>query len=172
MKKWSFSEFKQREVIEKQETAKIIILAAAMKEAYSLGLLEAVTPIWNTEKITIKNAPILKDLKPNFNVDVIIKNVDVKLLFSVMQGNSNLEVILEKKLFHQNKNDVKTYKIIDNWKNGFSLPPPTLFYIIDSNKFEITDGSHRFNAAYCFGAISIPIIISKQDFKLLQTFIK
>ncbi|TAH02823.1 MAG: hypothetical protein EAZ15_04540 [Sphingobacteriales bacterium] len=42
--------------------------------------------------------------------------------------------------------------------------------MIASNKFEITDGSHRFNAAYYFGAISIPIIISKRDFKLLKTF--
>ena len=166
MKIDELSGYMQRKITQKHKAENNFILASEMKDIYTQGLLEPVTPIWNTEEYTSNKIPISKYLEPN--IDIIVQNVEINFLFSVMQNNSNLEVIKEKALFNPLKNDFKTYQIVKNWKNGISLLPPTLFYIIKANKFELSDGTHRFNAAYYFGATVLPIIITKNHFLILK----
>jgi hypothetical protein len=133
-------------------------------DLFNSSKLPTLQPLWHTDVDNID----LSQQRENLNDDLledgytILQNVDIDVLFDKMYSG-NPEMFREKKLYNEDLDDLKISGVIDSWLNNLKLIPPTILVIEGTNKVFPTDGKHRINVAYYYGATDIPIfVINKQ----------
>ncbi len=147
---------------------------------YKSSKLNDVTPLWHT---TIEEIDLAKQ-RENLREDLleegfkIIENINIELLFDKM-SSGNPDMFREKVLYNDDLNDWKISDVLDNWINGTKLIPPTILVIdktidnmvTDTNELFATDGKHRLNVAYYYGATSIPIFVVNKQLDKIKTIL-
>ncbi len=88
----------------------------------------------------------------------IIEKVNVELLLNKFIGE-NTNLFREKVLYNIDLCDWQISEILNYWKNGMKLIPPTIQSINNKYLFP-SDGRHRLNIAYYYGVEEIPILVS------------
>ncbi len=132
------------------------------KKKYECGKLKPVQPLWHTDMDKIKIRRDKEHLKPS-NTDLIINNIDVDQLLKSLDEESKV-IFMEKTLFNNKMNSIKTYQVVTYWTKRRKLIPPRIFWEKDTDSLRIEDGRHRLNAAYCYGVKMIPVVIYKHQF--------
>lgn len=142
--------------------------------------LNNIVPLWH---INIEDIDLTKQ-RENLTDDLleegftIIENVNIELLFDKMSsGNPNM--FREKILYNKDLLDWKISDVLDNWRKGIKLIPPTISIIdktiynanTDTNELFATDGKHRINVAYYFGVTSIPIFVINKELEKIKTIL-
>ena len=130
-------------------------------------------PLWHTDINEID----LDQQRDNLCKDLldegftILQNINIELLFDKMQSG-NPEMFRERELYNGDLLDWKISDVIDNWMNNIKLIPPTILVIDNSisDTFKIfpTDGKHRINVAYYFGATTIPIFVVNKELEKIK----
>ena len=133
-------------------------------DLFNSSKLTTLQPLWHTEIDSID----LNKQNENLNADLledgftILHNIDIEFLFDKMYPG-NPEMFREKNLYNKELDDLKISGVIDNWFKNVKLIPPTILVINNTNYVFPTDGKHRINVAYYFGATTLPIfVINKQ----------
>lgn len=137
-------------------------------ELFESSQLTALKPLWHTDINDIDLSKQRHNLTAYLLIDgfTILQDIDIELLFSKMYPG-NPEMFKEKILYNDDLIDWQISDIIDNWRNNIKLIPPTILVmdkVIDNsieNSCQIfpTDGKHRINVAYYYGAEAIPIFV-------------
>ena len=154
------------------------------KEIYDLyksGQLKNINPIWhiNAEEIELTKQKENLTSKLLENGFTIIENIDIELLFDNMPSG-NPEMFRKRKLYNNSLDEFKTSEVLDNWIKGVKLIPPTILVIDETiekgientTKIYPTDGKHRLNAAYFFGAKKIPIFVINKQIESIKKILK
>lgn len=137
-------------------------------------------PLWHTDISEIDLSKQRENLQNDLLDEgfTILQNIDIELLFDKMQPG-NPEMFREKELYNDDLNDWKISDVIDNWINNVKLIPPTILVIDkvidksinDTCKIFPTDGKHRINVAYYFGATTIPIFVVNKQLEKIKTIL-
>ena len=137
-------------------------------------------PLWHTDINEIDLSKQRENLRSDLLDEgfTILQNINIELLFDKMQSG-NPEMFREKELYNDDLNDWKISDVIDNWLNNVKLIPPTILVIDkvidktinDTCKLFPTDGKHRINVAYYFGASTIPIFVVNKQLDKIKTIL-
>jgi hypothetical protein len=137
-------------------------------------------PLWHTDINDIDLSKQRENLRDDLLDEgfTILQNINIELLFDKMQSG-NPEMFREKELYNDDLNDWKISDVIDNWLNKVKLIPPTILVIDkvidksinDTCKIFPTDGKHRINVAYYFGATTIPIFVVNKQLEKIKTIL-
>lgn len=139
-------------------------------DLFNSSKLTTLQPLWHTDIESIDLNKQRENLTDDLLEDgfTILQNIDIEVLFDKMYSG-NPEMFREKKLYNKELDDLKISGVIDNWLNNVKLIPPTILVIDNTYKVFPTDGKHRINVAYYYGATTIPIfVINKQLDKIKQ----
>lgn len=147
----------------KKTTFLLLIIVCNSKTAkQALKIMDPIVPHWHTAINKIKLPKSLEHLIPDPNFDCILPNVNLKALIAHLScGNNSL--ITQAGLFKEGFQDRKTEEILEHWKQGTKLMPPSIMVAKNNQGLCISDGRHRINAAFYYQQECIPIIISKAD---------
>lgn len=151
-------------------------ILSEIRDLHALNLLHDIVPLWHEapEQIDLNlqthsiDTDIIRD-----GIDVI-RNVNFEILLDhLVKGQS--ELIREKDLFNNDLLETSISKVVNHWRNGEALIPPTIVLVDPEypNPLGITfayndelhpiDGKHRLNAAYYLGSEQIPIVVLKRQ---------
>jgi hypothetical protein len=150
-------------------------------QLFNSSQLPNIIPIWHTNiadiDLTKQRNNLTEDLlEEGFT---IIEDVDIELLFDKIYSG-NREMFREKELYNNDLDEMKISDVLDNWIKGTKLIPPTILVsdktinnsITDSNELFPTDGKHRLNVAYYYGATRIPIFVINKQLDKIKTILK
>jgi hypothetical protein len=129
---------------------------------------QAVVPQWYT---TISDIP--EDLNSYYAHDTcfcILEDINVTELISLLSCG-NREALLKKDLYRLFDHK-KTEVIEELIRSGKKLIPPTISYHAESCSLHVHDGRHRLRSALIAEQLSIPILISKNNFEPIFKLLK
>jgi hypothetical protein len=151
-----------------------------IQELFNSSKLTALNPLWHTDLNDIDLSKQRENLRDDLLEDgfTILQNIDIELLFDKMPSG-NPELFREKNLYNDDLNDWKISDVIDNWLNNIKLIPPTILvidkiidsFIEDTCQIFPTDGKHRINVAYYYGATTIPIFVVNKQLEKIKTIL-
>jgi len=148
---------------------------------YRKSTLPDIKPHWHTNVEEID----LSKQRENLGQDLleegftILDSVDIELLFDKMSPG-NPEMFREKNLYNEDLCDLKISDVLDKWINKVRLIPPTILVfdktiyksIDNTNQLFATDGKHRINVAYYYGATQIPILVINKQLDKIKSILK
>jgi len=153
MSKMSFT---NRRLKEKMNNSDFLVRCDCLRREFHAGSL-IVKPQWWTDLREIELKKDKEYLRPEGLI--LIENISVdKLIEKIRSENSG--ILKQGKLFHDKLDMTKTCKIIEHWKNGEKLIPPTIVWSSYYETIEIENGRHRLNVAICFQEKYVPIMTS------------
>jgi len=148
--------FTNRQLKEKKNNADFLVRCDFLRREFQAGRL-IVKPHWWTDLKKIKLKKDREYLRPEGLI--LVENISAEKLIEKIRSE-NGRILKQGQLFHDKLDLTKTCKIIEHWKNGEKLIPPTIVWSSYDDTIEIENGRHRLNAAICFGEKYVPFMTS------------
>lgn len=161
--------------LKKQQLAKTKLNKAwrALEEQLNSGELNSLKPLWR-ENARRRDLQVLKcgpKKEYLYSGTSIIKDVNIKKLFSAM-ANASSSFLKKEKISENGK--IKHYhifKIIKNWSMGKKLLPPFVMLHPTMDELFTHDGKHRLVVALHFKSKSLPIMVPTNQKKEILTLL-
>lgn len=106
-------------------------------------------------------------LLPDPKREIILSNVNLENLIDLLK-DGNRDALKVPGLFKKGFNDKKTEVLINLWRRGVKVLPPSVMFSQKLDGIVICYGRHRINVALFLGATHIPVVISLNENNIME----
>ncbi len=156
-----------------KESRELNLKCEALLDLFNAGELSDIKPAWHTDIESIDFSKQRHELDEKLMTgDYTVEHVKIEHLLASF-NRANADFFRDKTIIHSyGFADRKICRVIEHWKNGTKLIPPTILFNDLAGFNYAVDGKHRLKVAYYYGVDEIPIIIPISHLKQIMKHVR